>query len=79
MKLVTGLSMAAFVLVPAVGFAEEPGNAKEEPGVVQRAIGAMTGSSAQTENAKKAEKDSKAQNVGSTNYPDIGAIKKTDK
>ena len=80
MKLVTVLSTAAFVLVPAVAFAEEPGNTKDEPGIVQKAIGAMTGrTSTPKEGAQSGDKDSKPQSVGNTNYPDIGAIKKTDK
>ena len=85
MKFVTLLSTAAFVLVPAVAFAEEPGNTKDEPGIVQKAIGAMTGSSTPKEGAQSGDKDSKdsknskPQSVGSTNYPDIGAVKKTDK
>ncbi|MGH6842223.1 MAG: hypothetical protein ACREDV_09065 [Methylocella sp.] len=78
MKLVTVLSMAAFVLVPAVAFAEE--QAKEEPGVVQKAIGAMSGrSSTEKEGAQSGGKESDAQNAGSTNYPDFGVIKKTGK
>jgi hypothetical protein len=80
MKLVTVLSTAAFVLVPAVAFAEEPGNTKDEPGIVQKAIGAVTGrSSTPKEGAQSGDKNSNAQSVGNTNYPDIGAVKKTDK
>jgi hypothetical protein len=83
MKLVTVLSTAVFVLVPAVAFAEEPGNTKDEPGIVQKAqkaIAAMTGrSSTPKEGAQSGDKDSNAQSVGNTNYPDIGAVKKTDK
>jgi hypothetical protein len=81
MKLITVLSTAAFVLVPAVAFAEEPGTTKDEPGgIVQKAIGAMTGhSSTPKEGAQSGDKDSNAQSVGNTNYPDIGAVKKTDK
>jgi hypothetical protein len=78
MKLVTVLSTAAFVLVPAVAFAEEPGTTKDEPGIVQKAIGKVTGrSSTPKEGAQSG--DSNAQSMGNTNYPDIGAIKKTDK
>jgi hypothetical protein len=80
MKLATILSTAALVLVPAIAFAEEPGNTKDEPGVVQKAIGAMSGrSSAAKEGAQSGDKDSSAQSPGNTNYPDIGAVKKTDK
>ncbi|MGH6839347.1 MAG: hypothetical protein ACREDT_11225 [Methylocella sp.] len=80
MKLVTVLSTAAFVLVPAVAFAEEPGNTQDEPGVVQKAIGAMTGRpSTPKEGAQSGDKDSNAQRPGNTNYPDIGAVKKTNK
>jgi hypothetical protein len=79
MKLVTVLYTAAFLLVPAVAFAEEPGTTKDEPGgIVQKAIGAMSGRSTK-EGAQSGNKDSHAQSVGNTNYPDIGAIKKTDK
>lgn len=40
MKLVTAMSTAALVLVPAVGFAQEPGNgARNEPGLVDKVIG----------------------------------------
>ncbi|MGQ0445230.1 MAG: hypothetical protein ACT4O2_08930 [Beijerinckiaceae bacterium] len=85
MKLATALAMAAFVLVPAVAFAEEPGNAKNEPGVIQKAIGAMTGRSSnekqspQGGSAQSGNKETNAQNAGSTNYPDFGVIKKTGK
>ncbi|MGH6812813.1 MAG: hypothetical protein ACREDM_10860 [Methylocella sp.] len=80
MKLVTALSTAAFVLVPAVGLAQAPangtGNTKEEPGVVEKAIGKITGRSP----AKKEDaKESTAKSAGDTNYPDRAAVKKTDK
>jgi uncharacterized protein YjbJ (UPF0337 family) len=79
MKLVTLLSTAAFVLIPAVAFAEEPGNTKDEPGMMQKAIGKVTGrSSATKEGAESGDKGPSAQSVGSKNYPDFGAIKKTE-
>ncbi|HEX3496297.1 MAG TPA: hypothetical protein VHT02_03825 [Methylocella sp.] len=74
MKLVTALSAAAFVLVPAVGLAQAPANGtentKNEPGVVEKAIGNITGHPLI---AKQKE------STGDTNYPDFNAIKKTDK
>jgi len=78
MKLVTALSTAAFVLVPAVGLAQAPANGtentKDEPGVVEKAIGKITGRSP----AAKQE-ESTAKSTVDTNYPDFHAIKKTDK
>jgi hypothetical protein len=75
MKLVTALSAAAFVLVPAVGLAQAPANGtentKDEPGVVEKAIGNITG--------HPKLKESTAKSTGDTNYPDFHAIKKTDK
>jgi hypothetical protein len=84
MKLVTALSTAAFVLVPAVGLAQEPangtGNTKDEPGVVDKVIGKITGRSPDAkEGNKSGDRDSSAQSAGDTNYPDRGAVKRTDK
>ncbi len=84
MKLVTALSTAAFVLVPAVGFAQEPangtGNTKDEPGMVDKVIEKITGRSPDTkEGDKSGDQDSAAKNAGDTNYPDRAAVKKTDK
>ena len=84
MKLVTALSTAAFVLVPAVGLAQEPangtGNAKDEPGVVEKAIGKITGRSPDTkEAAKSGGRDSRAKSASDTDYPDRAAVKKTGK
>ena len=84
MKLVTALSTAAFVLVPAVGFAQEPangtGNAKEEPGLVDKVIEKITGRSPDTKEGDKiGDRDAAAKSAGDTNYPDRGAVKRTDK
>ena len=82
MKLVTALSTAAFVLVPAVGLAQEPGtgNAKDEPGVVGKVIEKVTGRSPDTkEGNKSGDRDSPAKSAGSTDYPDFAAVKKTGK
>ncbi|MGH6848760.1 MAG: hypothetical protein ACREC0_15415 [Methylocella sp.] len=78
MKLVTVLSTAAFVLVPAVGLAQAPANGtentREEPGIVKKAIEKITGRSP----SEKVE-ESTAKSTGDTNYPDFHAIKKTGK
>ncbi|MGH6795974.1 MAG: hypothetical protein ACREDD_07040 [Methylocella sp.] len=77
MKLVAALSTAVFVLAPAVGLAQDAGNTKNEPGLVDKAIGKMTG---RTQTTKEDAKDSStAQSPGNTNYPDLGAVKKTGK
>lgn len=82
MKLVTALSTAAFVLVPAVGFAQEPangtGNTKDEPGVVGKVIEKITGRSPH-DTDKSDDQDSTAKSAGSTDYPDFAAVKKTGK
>jgi hypothetical protein len=83
MKLVTAMSTAALVLVPAVGFAQDPGNgAQKEPGVVEKVIGTITGRSPDTKkdaDAKSGDRDSAAKSAGDKDYPDRGAIKRTDK
>ena len=83
MKLVTAMSTAALVLVPAVGFAQDPGNgAPKEPGVVDKIIGTITGRSPDTKkdaDAKSGDRDSAAKSAADKDYPDRGAIKKTDK
>ncbi len=71
MKLVTALSTAAFVLVPAVGLAQEPangtGNTKDEPGVVGKVIEKITGRSPDTkEGNKSGDRDSPAKSVQTT-------------
>jgi hypothetical protein len=79
MKLVTAMSTAALLLVPAVGFAQD---APKEPGVVDKAIGTITGRSPDTKkdaDAKSGDRDSAAKSAGDKDYPDRGAIKKTDK
>jgi hypothetical protein len=83
MKLVTVVSSAALVLVPAVGFAQNPGNGagntKDEPGLVEKAIGAITGRSPGKEGASAThggDRDSTAK--GDTNYPDRAKVKRTD-
>jgi hypothetical protein len=84
MKLVTALSTAAFVLVPAVGLAQEPangtGNTRDEPGVVNKVIEKITGRSPDTkEDNNSGDRDSPAKSAGSTDYPDFAAVKKTGK
>ena len=83
MKLVTAMSTAALVLVPAVGFAQDPGNgAPKEPGVVDKVIGTITGRSPDTKkdaDAKSGDRDSAAKSAGDKDYPDRGSVKRTDK
>jgi hypothetical protein len=86
MKLVTAMSTAALVLAPVAGLAQAPangaGNTKGEPGVVEKAIGAITGRSPGTNegaDAKSGDRDSAAKSAGDTNYPDWSKVKKTDK
>ena len=86
MKLVTAISTAALVLAPAVGLAQAPangaGDAKDQPGLMEKAIGKITGRSPGTKegaDAKSGDRDSAAKSAGDTNYPDRGAVKKTDK
>jgi hypothetical protein len=84
MKLVTALSTAAFVFVPAIALAQEPangtGNTKDEPGVVGKVIEKVTGRSPDTkEGNKSGDRDSPAKSAGSTDYPDFAAVKKTGK
>jgi hypothetical protein len=88
MKFITAWSTAAFVLVPAIGLAQEngTGNTKqEEPGIVNKVIEKITGRSPQDSDKsvdtnkqdanKAAESTDKSQ--GSRDYPDFNAIKKT--
>ncbi len=87
MKLVTALSTAALVLAPAVGLAQapanDPGDTKDEPGLVDKAIGSITGRPPGTKEGadanKSGDRDSAAKAAGDTNYPDRAAVKKTDK
>ncbi|MGI8568415.1 MAG: hypothetical protein ACR2KT_04785 [Methylocella sp.] len=84
MKLVTALSTAAFVLVPAVALAQEPangtGNTKDEPGLVDKVIEKVTGRAPDAkEGAKSGDQDSAAKSAGHTDYPDFSAVKKTGK
>jgi hypothetical protein len=89
MKLVTAISTVALMLAPAVGLAQAPangaGNTKDEPSLkskVEHVIEKITGNSPDTKegaDAKSGERDSGAKAAGNTNYPDFGAVKKTDK
>jgi hypothetical protein len=89
MKLVTAISTVALMLAPAVGLAQAPangaGNTKDEPSLkskVEHVIEKITGKSPDTKegaDAKSGERDSGAKAAGNTNYPDFGAVKKTDK
>jgi hypothetical protein len=83
MKLVTAISTAALVLAPVVGLAQAPangaGDTQEEPSLkskVQRMIGV---GSPDTKEGTDAKSGAAAQNAGDTNYPDRGAVKRTDK
>jgi len=83
MKLVTAISTAALVLAPIVGLAQAPanggGDTQEEPSLkskVQRMIGV---GSPDTKEGTDAKSSAPAQNAGDTNYPDRGAVKRTDK
>jgi len=79
MKLVTALSTAALVLVPAIGFAQDPENANE-PGFVDKVMETITGRSTDKHEdaAKSGDQDTAPQNPGATSYPDQGAVKRTD-
>jgi hypothetical protein len=85
MKLVTAFSTVALVLAPAVGLAQAPGDTNDESSLkskVEQAIGKITGGSSDTKvgaDAKKSDRNSAATSPGNTNYPDRGAVKKTDK
>jgi hypothetical protein len=86
MRLVTAISTVALVLAPVVGLAQAPangaGDAKDEPSLVEKAIGKVTGRSPGTKegaDAKSGDRDSAAKSVGDTNYPDFAKVKKTDK
>lgn len=82
MKLVTAISTAALVLVPASGFAQNSeAGAQNEPSLVDKVMGTITGRSADKNEdaAKSGDQDTTAQNPGATNYPDQGAVKRTDK
>jgi hypothetical protein len=83
MKLVTAISTAALVLAPVVGLAQAPangaGDTQEEPSLktkVQHMIGVGSPDTKEGTNAKSA---GAAQSPGDTNYPDRGAVKRTDK
>jgi hypothetical protein len=89
MKLVTAFSTVALALAPAVGLAQAPangaGDTNDEPSLkskLEQAIGKITGSSSDTKvgaDAKSGDQNSAATSAGDTNYPDRGAVKKTDK
>ena len=89
MKFITAWSTAAFVLVPAIGLAQEngTGNTKqEEPGIVNKVIEKITGRSPQDSDksvdANKQDTNKTAKSTdksqGSRDYPDFNAIKKTN-
>jgi hypothetical protein len=94
MKFITAWSTAAFVLVPAIGLAqengtgntkqEEPGMKQEEPGIVNKVIEKITGRSPQDSdksvdaNKQDANKAASDKSQGSRDYPDFNAIKKTN-
>ncbi len=75
MKLVAAMSMAALVLAPAVGLAQDDsangaGNTKDQPGLT------ITGRSPDTKRGASADATAKAAGApGNTNYPDRASIK----
>jgi hypothetical protein len=87
MKLVAAMSMAALVLAPAVGLAQDnpandAGNTKEQPGLVDKVIGTITGRSPDTKKGasadanKSGDPNAKASGAsGNTDYPDRASIK----
>jgi hypothetical protein len=78
MKLVTAFSTVALVLVPAVSLAQAPADTNAESSLkskLEQAIGKTTYRSSET----KSTDQNSAASAGSTNYPDRGAIKRTDK
>jgi hypothetical protein len=86
MKLVTAMTMAALVLAPAVVLAQDDpangaGNTKDQPGLVDKVIGTITGRSPDTKKGESADANksgdptAKAGAPGNTNYPDRGSIK----
>jgi hypothetical protein len=83
MKLVTAISTAALVFVPAIGLAQAPangaGDTQDEPSLkskVQHMIGI---GSPDTKEGTDAKSGAAGQSAGDTNYPDRGAVKRTDK
>jgi hypothetical protein len=82
MKLVTAMSMAALVLAPAAGLAQDPAKgagSTKEPGLVDKVIGTITGRSPDTKEGASATQDRVSTAKGDTNYPDFAKVKKTDK
>jgi hypothetical protein len=79
MKFVKVLSMAAFVLVPTVGFAQENGSGNREPGVVEKLVGKVTGRSPDNANKNDDTNKSGGQDSKGKDYPDFPAIKKDQK
>ena len=87
MKLVAAMSMAALVLAPAVGLAQDDlangvGNTKDQPGLVDKVIGTITGRSPDTKKGASADANKSGDPTakpagapGNTNYPDRGSIK----
>jgi hypothetical protein len=86
MKLVTAMSTAAvLVLAPAVGLAQDSansaGNTQDQPGLVNKVIGEVTGRSQETKEGasapqdanKSGDRDSTAK--GDTDYPDRASVK----
>jgi hypothetical protein len=84
MKLVAMMSTAVLTLLPVVSLAEDPkpgSGASGEPGVIDKVIGTITGRSPAKEDAdaKGGEPNLEAKSGGDTNYPDMGAVKRTDR
>jgi hypothetical protein len=82
MKLVTAFSTVALVLAPAVGLAQDTNDESSLKSKIEQAIGKITGSSSETKadaDVKSGNQNSAATSAGDTNYPDRGAVKKSDK
>ena len=87
MKLVTAMSTAALVLVPAVGLAQDDpangaGNTKDRPSLVDKVIGTITGRSPDTKESASADANKSGDPTaktagasGNTNYPDRASIR----
>jgi hypothetical protein len=58
------------------------GNTKDQPGIVEKVIGTITGHSPGTKegaDARSGDRDTAAKSAGSTDYPDYSKVKKTGK
>jgi hypothetical protein len=82
MKLVIAFSTVALVLAPAISLAQGTNDESSLKSKIEQAIGKITGSSSETKadaDVKSGNQNSAATSAGDTNYPDRGAVKKSDK